>query len=103
VKRKILGKGGKVAVTFEIPSGLDAASVAVVGDFNAWNTDAAFMRRLRSGSWSKTISLLPGTHRYRYLADGRNWHNDGDADGYEPSGLGEDNSLIVVSREAGGA
>lgn len=58
------------------------------------------MKQSKSGGWSTTINLTPGTYRYRYLANGTRWHNDPQADRYEPSGLGEDNSVILVD-EAG--
>ena len=54
------------------------------------------MKQRKDGVWAKTLRLEPGTYCYRFLADGQVWHNDPAADGYQPSGLGEDNSVVVV-------
>ena len=54
------------------------------------------MKRRKDGAWTKTLRLEPGTYAYRFLADGQFWHNDPAADIQEPSGFGEDNSVIVV-------
>ena len=70
--------------------------LAVVGEFNDWDATAAPMKRRKDGVWAKTLRLEPGTYSYRFLADGQVWHNDPAADGYQPSGLGEDNSVVVV-------
>ena len=86
----------KVSVTFEMPAEIEAESLAVVGDFNDWDVSATLMQKRKDGSWSKTVRLDPGAYRFRYLADGREWHNDPAADDYEPSGLGEDNCVVVV-------
>jgi 1,4-alpha-glucan branching enzyme len=70
--------------------------LSIVGDFNNWDADAAPMQRRKDGGWTKSLRLEPGRYRFRYLADGEKWHNDPSADAYEPSGLGEDNSVLTV-------
>jgi hypothetical protein len=45
------------------------------------------------------IRLEPGAYAYRYLADGVRWLNDWSADRYEPSGLGDDNSVLVIDAQ----
>jgi 1,4-alpha-glucan branching enzyme len=96
MKKEAVRNSSKVSVTFEMPAEIEAQTLALVGDFNAWNESATQMQRRKDGSWSKTIRLEPGAYTYRYLADGARWLNDWAADRYEPSGLGEDNSVVVV-------
>jgi len=45
-------------------------SVALIGDFNEWNPKAAPMTVDDAGTWSVTVALPAGTHRYQYLIDG---------------------------------
>lgn len=91
-----IAKSGKVAVTFEMPSDIEAQTLAVMGDFNNWDATAAPMKRRKDGWWFKTLRLAPGMYRFRYLADGQVWHNDPAADAYEPSGFGSDNCLLII-------
>ncbi len=94
--KKKKAKGGKVAVTFEMPAdNLDIKKLAVAGDFNGWSTSANPMRKLK-GVWSTTVELEPGTHSYRFVADGDRWYNDPDAEGHQASGFGEDNCIVRV-------
>jgi 1,4-alpha-glucan branching enzyme len=97
MKKKPVANSSKVAITFEMPSDVASESLNVVGDFNDWEASATPMKRLKDGSWSTTLRMAPGTYRYRYLADSSVWHNDGSADRYEPSGLGSDNSVLVIN------
>ncbi len=94
--KKKKGRGNKTTVTFEMRQADSEAEVAVAGDFNEWSMSANPLKKQKDGSWSATVSLAPGTYRYRFVADGKKWLNDPTADRYEPSGLGEDNSVVVV-------
>lgn len=85
----------KISVTFEMPADIQAETLAVLGDFNGWDEEA-FMKRRKDGTWAKTIRMAPGTYRFRYLASDGAWYNDPAADGYEPSGLGEDNCILIA-------
>lgn len=95
MKKEAVASSSKRSVTFELP-GVEAANVAVVGDFNQWDPANGAMKRRKDGVWTKAVRLAPGTYRFRYLADGEHWHNDPAADGYEPSEFGEDNGLLMV-------
>jgi len=96
MKKEAIKNSSKVSVTFEMPGEIGAETLALVGDFNAWDQAATPMKRRKDGVWAKTLRLEPGTYRFRFLADGANWHNAWDADRYEPSGLGGDNSVVEV-------
>ena len=99
MKKEAIRNSSKVSVTFEMPADVEAQTLAVVGDFNEWKEDAAPMQRRKDGTWARTLRLEPGTYAYRYLADGARWLNDWNADRYEPSGLGDDNSVLVIEAE----
>ncbi len=75
-----------------------AKSVQLVGEFNNWDTDALPMRKQKSGDYAATIDLEPGQeYAFRYLIDGQEWENDGEADKYIPSLVCEaENSVVVV-------
>jgi 1,4-alpha-glucan branching enzyme len=96
MKKDPVANSTKISVTFEALAEIQADTLALVGEFNDWDATAALMKRRKDGAWAKTLRLEPGTYSYRFLADGQVWHNDPAADGYQPSGLGEDNSVVVV-------
>ncbi len=96
MKKVPVKNSNKWTVTFVVAPEVAAHSVAVLGDFNAWGAEAGAMQLRKDGFWAKAIRFEPGTYRYRFLADGARWLNDPDADDYEPSGFGEDNSLLII-------
>ncbi len=97
MKRDPVAKSNKWSVTFEMTAQIQADELSVVGDFNNWEAAEGQMKRRKDGVWAKTIRLLPGVYRFRYVADGGVWYNDPAADYYEPSGFGQDNSVIVLA------
>lgn len=96
MRKDPVAKSTKISVTFEMPAEIQAESLSVLGDFNGWDATAGLMKRRKDGIWAKTIRMAPGTYRFRYLASDGAWYNDPTADGYEPSGLGEDNCILVA-------
>lgn len=96
MKQGPVQNSNKISVTFEMPADIQAATLSLVGDFNDWDPAAAPMRRRKDGTWAKTLRLAPGIYHYRFVTDDGIWYNDPAASGYEPSGLGEDNSVVIV-------
>jgi 1,4-alpha-glucan branching enzyme len=98
LKKKQNAKAATCAVTFILPSRLDANSVAVVGDFNSWDTnDGLQMDKNKDGNWEATITLAAGQeYQYRYLIDGNDWLNDEEADKFEAHPYGGQNSVVVT-------
>ena len=100
LQKRYLKSRPESKVTFTLPAeaAYEGASVSVVGDFNGWNPEATPMTRLKSGTWKATVDLaVERTYAFRYLIDGCVWENDGEADGYAPSGVShEENSLVRV-------
>ncbi len=87
-------------VTFTLDAELinGAKEVAVLGEFNNWDPSETTMRKLKDGSFTKTLELEVGQeYQFRYLLDGERWINDTEADKYTHSGVAaEQNSVVAL-------
>lgn len=76
------------------------ASVALVGDFNAWSKDAHPMRKTDTGVWFVTIKLEPGIYQYLFLVNREKYvrdpRNPAVVDNYNNTGK---NSVVVVRQD----
>jgi 1,4-alpha-glucan branching enzyme len=98
-KRK-LGRG-KVRVTFSMPAIAGVTDLALVGDFNNWSITQQPLKQAADGTWSTAVTLDEGqTYQYRYYANGQDWHNDWQADGYKANEHGSDNCVVSTKAEA---
>lgn len=98
VKKQYL-KNGTCKVTFSTTQEFlaDINSIKVLGNFNNWDSNVVSMKKLKSGTYSQTISLKPGEqYEFRYLVNDTIWTNDPEADKYAPNGIDGYNSLITV-------
>jgi 1,4-alpha-glucan branching enzyme len=86
----------KATFTLPVEAAPQAEKVAIVGDFNNWDTaEAVEMKKQKSGEFKAVVELESGKeYQFRYLIDGQVWENDWAADGYVPTPFGVDNSLI---------
>lgn len=98
INKKASPRGKTVRVTFELPAEVASDSVAVVGDFNDWDTSKDTMKfDAKTGVWTKAISVKPGnSYEFRYFVDGYDWRNDEQADGYTPNPYYGQNSVLSV-------
>jgi 1,4-alpha-glucan branching enzyme len=89
----------KMIIRFELPSAIWADSVHLVGDFNDWSqTSHPMMRDRVEGTWYITLELKRGKeYQFRYLVNGREWHNDWKADKYVPNPYGGANSVVSTA------
>jgi 1,4-alpha-glucan branching enzyme len=89
----------KCKVTFELPQGIeDAENVYLVGDFNNWDERATKMDK-KGKRFTITLDLEPNReYQYRYLVNGKDWHNDWEADRYVPNPFSGDNSVVSTHR-----
>jgi len=84
-------------VTFTLPDTVWADHITLVGDFNNWNTQSHLFGRNGSGVWTITVDLEPRrTYQFRYLADGKEWMNEQEADAHVHNTYGSDNSVVVT-------
>jgi 1,4-alpha-glucan branching enzyme len=100
LKKKFLKSKPRCKVTFCLSKGQakDAGKVAVVGEFNEWDTTATPLRRQKDGSFSATVDLETGReYQFRYLIDGEIWISDPEADRFAFSPFGDcDNSVLTT-------
>jgi 1,4-alpha-glucan branching enzyme len=88
----------KISIKHRLTFTLDAPGakeVMLVGDFNKWNKKAHPMRKNDKGTWDKIVVLSPGMHEYKFLVDGKWWHDpNNDQTCYNQ--YGTLNSMIMV-------
>jgi hypothetical protein len=74
-----------------------ARSVAVVGDFNAWDGRATPLQRdSATGVWSALVGVRPGRHLYAFLVDDSVWTLDPNAPRAKDSDYGTAQSVMIV-------
>jgi len=98
IYKDYLPGGHDVRVTFELPACIWAERVNLVGDFNDWETTRDQMQQSRANdNWRITLVLPKGReYQFRYLVNGRDWHNDWHADRYAATNHGTDNSVVIT-------
>lgn len=100
IKKQFLKTKPEANVTFNLPkeAASGAEKVALVGEFNDWDSTATEMKKLKTGAFKATIKLETGKeYQFRYLIDGQTWENDWEADKYVPNNLSfEDNSVVEL-------
>lgn len=92
----------KCKVTFEAPESISegANEVYLVGDFNQWDERATLMEKKKGPRFAITLDLdLKREYQYRFLVNGKDWHNDWHADKYVPNPFSGDNSVISTFPE----
>jgi len=100
IQKRFLTDKGVCQVTFILPESITNASkkVAVVGDFNAWNSEKHPMKKTKDGKYKCTVDLPLGKeYQFRYLLDETRWENDWEDDGLVPTPYKETfNSLVKL-------
>ncbi len=100
ISKKFLKSKPVCKVTFKLPKKVVgvASEVALVGDFNSWDTRAELMKSTKSGDFSTTVELEKGKeYQFRYLIDGSKWENDGEADKFVATPFVDaENSVVVL-------
>ena len=84
-------------VTFYSPAQIEAENVHLVGDFNGWSETETEMKKLKDGRFSVILELEAGKEfQFRYLINGKDWHNDWEADKYVANPFSGDNSVVTT-------
>ncbi|MBI3292413.1 MAG: isoamylase early set domain-containing protein [Elusimicrobia bacterium] len=81
-----------VTFTLQMP---EAQEVAVVGDFNGWNSQATRLVR-HNGRWSVTVPLAPGQYQYMFVVNGATWIPDPTAVQQVDDGYGRKNAVLTL-------
>lgn len=97
IEMEVLGNG-KVRVTFHVSRHIWADHIALVGEFNDWDTQRHPLRQSRDNhDWHITLELEAGRrYRFRYIVDGENWIDDDHADDCEPDPYGGFDSVVCT-------
>lgn len=74
----------------------EARSVALVGDFNDWDTAATPLRAASGQVWTVEVPLEPGRHRYAFVVDGEEWAADPAAPRAPGADFGAPSSVVTV-------
>ncbi len=97
LKKTPVKNSDKVSVVFATESFVDAGSVELVGDFNAWEPGKTPMKRRKDGAWSVAVRLpKDGRFEYRFLVDGKDWIPDETADELVRNPFGGRNSVVSL-------
>ena len=84
---------GEVRFRFRAP---DARTVAVVGGWNAWDSQAHLLGGPDgNGLWEMKVPVPPGIWRYAFVVDGV-WTAPPDAPRYEDDGFGDRHGILEV-------
>ncbi|HEY6093079.1 MAG TPA: isoamylase early set domain-containing protein [Gemmatimonadales bacterium] len=73
-----------------------AATVALVGDFNDWDPQRAPMQAAH-GVWAAVVQLPPGRYRYAFLVNGVEWRADPAAPHASDDEFGTPSSVVTVT------
>jgi 1,4-alpha-glucan branching enzyme len=95
LEKKVLDDG-KVQVTFRISKHIWADHIALVGEFNNWDTTSHCLHQTNDDEhWHITVELDTGrAYRFRYMLDGKEWMDDDGADGCEANPYGGFDSVV---------
>jgi 1,4-alpha-glucan branching enzyme len=70
-------------------------SVCLSGDFNGWSAESHCLQQ-EEDRWSIQVSLSPGSYRYGFVIDKKDWACDPDALIQEDDGFGRRNSVLLI-------
>lgn len=90
--------GSETVIVHLYLSAPDAVQVAVVGDWNEWNSDADLLRdKDGDGVWEIRLEVPSGQeYQYQFLIDGRQWIPDPNAAIKVDDGFGGMNSVLDI-------
>lgn len=94
IKKQFIKTKPVCKVTFSIAD-KEAKSIAVVGDFNNWNTNEGTLSQLKNGTFKGVFELNKDTsYEFKYLVDGV-YVNEPEADSYRWNDFaGSENSVL---------
>ena len=106
IQKKYIKSRNVYKITFkilasELPEEIEVTAVSVIGSFNDWNPNAHPMKLTKKGTFQTNVELEPEqAYEFRYVANGKHFFNDWNAEGYVANGFGEDNCVVVAKDDA---
>lgn len=95
--KKATTSNKKVVFTLPTEAFPTANSVALLGDFNAWNIEQGIELKKTKELWKATVELETGReYQFRYLINGNIWENAWNAEKYVSTPFGVDNSVVTA-------
>ena len=96
IKKQFLKSKAVCKVTFTVPA-KEANNVAVIGNFNDWNTASTPLKKLKNGSFKGAVNLeANNSYEFRYFVDGA-YLNDEQADDFAWNDFaGAENAVLNV-------
>lgn len=70
-------------------------SVCLSADFNGWSSESHCLQR-KGDEWSIQLFLPPGSYRYGFVIDKKEWVRDPEALIQEDDGFGSKNSVLLI-------
>lgn len=70
-------------------------SVCLSGDFNGWSSESHCLQRT-GDEWTIQVVLPPGSYRYGFVIDKKEWVCDPEALIQEDDGFGRKNSVLLI-------
>lgn len=97
ITKKYNAKGTQCKVTFALPKEFAEAQIAVVGDFNGWNSQDGAMKFVKKDQqWKASVNLAAGERiEFRYVGD-KGWYDDSEADEVVEGPFFAMNSVLLV-------
>jgi len=83
----------EVPVSFVFKGSHD--SVCLSADFNGWSSESHCLQR-KGDKWSIQVFLPPGSYRYGFVIDKKEWAPDPEALIQEEDGFGSKNSVLLI-------
>ena len=97
-RNRVVAHAPSHKITLQLRPYRPATSVALVGNFNAWDPKADPMQSLPDGTFGFEIALNPGTYHYKFVLDGQEWIADVHGE-RQPDSFGGENSILRVRRD----
>ena len=91
----IIREEKKGEITFVCGAMPGTGSVHLVGNFDDWDPVELPMAENKDGSFRKKMTLKPGRHEYKFIADGI-WVNDTDSEENVMNPYATLNSVVCV-------
>lgn len=76
----------------------NANIVYLSGDFNGWMPDKDAMHKDEEGVWIIEYPLTPGTYQYKFVVNGKDWHEDPNNPFSVDDNYGGVNSVITITK-----